>query len=207
VAITPVSRIPLAARAGLTNPVASDTESRVPLPPPGKQAARGADDDADAIAIRSRRAPTRRSEAAARALRYRNPGQDRPNQVYAGAGQALGSPMYGATSGSGNIGLGPANPFGNRYGFYVELLRQKVGQHWRTGDVDPRLRTAPAIIVVFEILRNGSIRNVQVLQRSGNYALDMSAQRAIMEAAPFDALPAGFDRDSARIEFWFELKR
>jgi TonB family protein len=45
------------------------------------------------------------------------------------------------------------------------------------------------------------------MQRSGNPTLDYSAQRAVLEAAPFPPLPAGFERDSARVEINFELKR
>ena len=44
-------------------------------------------------------------------------------------------------------------------------------------------------------------------QRSGILTLDNSAQRAILNAAPFPPLPAGFDRDAAQIEFRFQLKR
>jgi outer membrane biosynthesis protein TonB len=48
---------------------------------------------------------------------------------------------------------------------------------------------------------------VKILQRSGIATLDLSVERAIREAAPFPALPAGFDKDTATVEFWFELKR
>jgi protein TonB len=61
--------------------------------------------------------------------------------------------------------------------------------------------------VTFEIVRDGSVRNVRLLQRSGNLALDNSAQRAILQAGPFPQLPADYNRDSASVEFWFQLKR
>jgi outer membrane biosynthesis protein TonB len=48
---------------------------------------------------------------------------------------------------------------------------------------------------------------LQILQRSGIPTLDYSVQRAIMEASPFPPIPPGFDRSSAKVEFWFELKR
>lgn len=103
--------------------------------------------------------------------------------------------------------MGTGSPFGGRYGYYEQILRDRVAKKWRTDDVDPRLQTAPLVIVTFEILRSGSIRNMRFLQRSGYPTLDYSAQRAIAEASPFPPLPAGFERDSAIIEFWFELKR
>ena len=73
--------------------------------------------------------------------------------------------------------------------------------------MDPRLQTAPLVIVTFEILRDGSVRGVRLFQGSGYPTLDHSAQRAIIEASPFPVLPPGFERNSATVEFRFELKR
>src|ERR1022692_3895381 len=132
--------------------------------------------------------------------------QDRPNQLYSAAGPALVSPMMGQV-GSGGVRLEGGSPFGNRFGNYVTILRQRVAEKWHTGDVDPRIHTLPPAIVTFELMRDGSVRNVHVAQSSGNQAADYSAQRAIYDASPFPALPAAYDRDAATIEFWFELRR
>jgi outer membrane biosynthesis protein TonB len=48
---------------------------------------------------------------------------------------------------------------------------------------------------------------VRVAQRSGNSALDYSAQRAILDSIPFAPLPPGLRLNSADIEFVFELRR
>jgi TonB family protein len=207
VAITPVSSIPLPPRGGFQNPVAHDTESEVPKPPPKAKEAERRQPDEKAIEIKSRRDKKRQADLASSRSTYRPDRPDRPNQIYSNAGQAVSSPMYGSTTGSGNIGVGTGSPFGVRFGYYEQLIREKVARLWRTGDVDPTLRTAPTVVVTFDIVRDGSIRNVKILQRSGNYALDTSAQRAVTEAAPFPQLPQGYERDSARIEFWFNLKR
>ena len=61
--------------------------------------------------------------------------------------------------------------------------------------------------MTFTLHRDGSVSNVRITQRSGNAALDYSAQRAIMDAAPFPPLPAGFPKNDPEIEFLFELKR
>ena len=103
--------------------------------------------------------------------------------------------------------MAPGGAFGNRFGYYDQLIREKVARNWRTNEVDPRVQTAPTVIVMFEIMRDGSIRNVRLLQRSGNPQLDNSCQRAIYDSAPFQPLPTGFERNSATIEFWFQLKR
>ena len=208
VAITPVSQIPLPGMGGITNPVANDTESRVPAPPKQEVAKKRAQaEDADAVSLKTRRAKKRQADIAAATQRYRASKEEKSNQLYSATGQAMSSPMYGLTTGSGGVGVGPGGVFGTRYGWYERLLRERVARAWRTDDVDPRMQTAPPVVVVFDIFRDGSVRNVRLLQRSGNLALDNSAQRAILQASPFPQLPADFNRDSASVEFWFQLKR
>ena len=109
--------------------------------------------------------------------------------------------------GSGGVGVGLGSPFGNRFGNYVTILRQRVAEKWHTGDVDPRIQSAPRVIVTFDLMRDGSVRNVRIAQSSGNTALDYSAQRAIYDASPFPPLPPAYERNDAVIEFWFELRR
>jgi protein TonB len=206
VGITAVQQIPLPARSGALNPLANDTESRVPSPP--KPEPKAAPTPApEAIPLRGHekpRKPTYMRSQQAQTYRTR---PDRPNQLYSNSGQALSSNMFGAQTGTGGVGMNPGGAFGARFGWYRDLLEQRVAQKWRTDDVDPRLQTAPPVIVTFEIQKNGSISGVRLLQGSGNRALDYSAQRAIYEAAPFPPLPEGYEHSSAGIEFWFTLKR
>src|SRR6185503_5681420 len=108
---------------------------------------------------------------------------------------------------SGGIGVGRGSPFGDCFGYYIDLLRQEVAQRWRTSDVDPPVRPAPPAILTFYIRRDGTVHDVRVVHTSGNLALDLSAQRAIADAAPFPPLPNGFSGNEVSIEFWFELKR
>jgi protein TonB len=207
VGITPVSQIPLPARGGPINPLASDTESQVPEPPPAKkQSRRAAEAEAEAIALRTRGKKKQTSRYDAVTARSKLPRNDAANQVYSPEGRALSSPMVGQT-GSGGVGMGPGGAFGNRFGYYRNLLEQQVGRRWRTNDVNPALQTAPPAIVTFLIRRDGSSSDVRLEQSSGDRALDYSAMRAIYEASPFPPLPAGYERNDARIEFWFELKR
>lgn len=208
VSINAVSQIPLPSRGGVVNPVANDTDSRVPQPPERKKAAerkvRAA--EPDAIPLKSKRMARRLSEIVGSNQRYRRP-ETGENQLYSAGGQGLVSPMIGATGGGGGVGVGTGSPFGNRFGYYVDLLRQRVAQKWQTADVDPRMKSAPPVIITFNIQRDGTVRDVRVVQRSGNAVLDYSAQRAILEASPFPGLPPGFERNDANIEFWFQLSR
>jgi protein TonB len=73
--------------------------------------------------------------------------------------------------------------------------------------VDASIRTAPQVIVSFEIHRDGSISTPRVVQSSGIATLDFSARRAILDAGPFPPLPQAFERSSATFEIVFELKR
>lgn len=108
--------------------------------------------------------------------------------------------------GSGGSGI-RGSTIGDRFGAYAALIQQRIAQNWKTQDVDPRLRTAPPVVMNFTILRDGTIRNIRMKTSSGNTALDRSAERALYDVGKVDPLPAGYDRDKADIEFWFELKR
>jgi protein TonB len=205
VGITPVSQIPLPSRGGVPNPLANDTESSVPEPPAAKvETVKAPEPDPAAVAIKGRapKRPARKTQSRRSGLAT----ETGPEQVYSSTGRGLSSPLVGRT-GSGGVGIGTGGAFGNRFGYYRDLLEQKVAQKWRTDDVDPRLQTAPPAIVTFVIYRNGSTTDVRLEQSSGNRALDYSALRAIYEASPFPPLPTGYERNDARIEFWFQLRR
>lgn len=208
VMVTPVNRINIPSRGGVVNPVANDTESLVPAPPPKPvaQQRQPPPPEPDAIPVKTKRLPRKQSEVAASRQQYRSKREEQKGQLYSQSGQAASSSMFDTVGGGGSIG-GPGGSLGTRFGWYDQLLREKIASAWKTADVDARLQTAPPVIVTFDILRDGSVRNVRLLQRSGNYQLDMSAQRAILEAAPFQPLPPGFERNVAAVEIWFQLKR
>jgi len=202
-----VGQVPLPSHGGPVNPVANDTKSEVPEPKPDKvQQTKVKEPEPDALPLPSRTAPKKPSRKESSLNTYRLKQIDRPNQLYSPEGQALSTPMVGM-AGSGGVGVGRGSPFGDRFGWYVDMLKQRVAQKWRTSDVDPRIRSAPPAILTFNIRRDGSISGVRVEQTSGNLALDLSAQRAVADSAPFPPLPAGFDRNEVSIEFWFQLQR
>jgi len=208
VAVNAVASINLPSRSGPKNPVASDTESLAPEAPAKKKVqAKVREPDPDAIPIKSRNARRRAMEAAAAPNKWREQQQDAPNQVYS-SGQAVSSPMYTMTGGGG-VGIGTDSPLGSQFGWYAKLLRDQVAQNWRTGDIDPRITSAPQAVVRFTLLRNGTLSpgSVKISQSSGNAALDLSAQRAILDAAPFPGLPPQFAQNQAVLELHFELRR
>ncbi|HTM47808.1 MAG TPA: TonB family protein [Bryobacteraceae bacterium] len=207
VAVSAVSKIPMVARSGTVNPVANDTESQVPQAPPKPKAVPKEKAPApDAIPLKSRSSPKKKySETSASTQRY-SAAEPRSNQVYSSSGASMVSPMMGLP-GSGGVGIGKGTPLGDRFGAYAALLQQLVARNWKTQDIDSRLRTAPPVIMNFTILKDGTIRDIRVKTGSGNVALDRSAERALYDVGKVPPLPAGYERDKAEIEFWFELKR
>lgn len=208
IGIQVVTSIPLPNRGGERNPVAHDSESQVPLPPAKpleKQVAPKV--EPDAVPLKSRTLPRRTSEMAASVQRFRPLPAEKSNQVFSNTGPVISSNFYASKAGSGAVRLGAPSALGAQFGWYEQLLSQKVDQHWHTDDVDPSLKSAPTVVVNFDIERDGSVRNLTVMQSSGYPTLDFSARRAVEEAAPFRALPDGFKKNSASVEIWFEFKR
>src|SRR5258706_13418868 len=105
------------------------------------------------------------------------------------------SAMMGTTGSGGATGLGKGSPLGDRFGAYAALLQQRIAQNWKTQDVDPRIRTAPPVIMNFTILRNGTIKDIKVKTTSGNLALDRSAERALYDVGKVEPHPQASTRD------------
>jgi protein TonB len=209
--IETVSAIPLPNRSATPNPVANETESQVPTkvkPEPKKKFLDP--DDPDAIALRYEKQKKKKLTKEELKDLYRKRYEvvpDRPNQVSSTTGSRMSNPMYSIKGGGGQLGMGSANPFGTQLGWYADLIRQRVGEKWRTQDVDPRVQTAPVVAVTFRILRSGEVQDLKIMQHSGNYSLDQSTLRAIQEASPLPPLPKEFARDVANVEFQFQLRR
>jgi protein TonB len=62
------------------------------------------------------------------------------------------------------------------------------------------------VVVLFEIQRDGQVRDPLVEKSSGNNLYDQSALRAVMEASPFPPLPPEFKASSLRVHFGFEFQ-
>jgi len=205
VAVNPVKSIPLPPHSGPVNPVANDTESSVPTPPPkAKPQPKPLEEDVTAIPLKGETKKKKKKEVAAAPNKWREGQRDLPNQVYSDVGQALSSPMF-ERHGGGGIGVGNDSPLGTQFGWYAKLICDKVGQNWRTNGLDPRLSNSA--VVTFVIRRDGSMEGQpRIAERSGNDALDISAQRAILDAAPFPALPPQFNKNEAEVQLRFSLK-
>ena len=209
VGIEAVKSIPLP-HSGPPNPVAHDTRSQVSQEPVKQEKAKKEPPPPkNAVELKDKTAKQLRAkvETQPQVKHFKSFDELDPNKIKSQQAPAVSNPMFSEMAGAGRVGTGANTTLGTRFGEYSGRIQQIVSQHWRTGDVDATIRTAPQVVVDFEIRRDGSVGNLKVLQGSGISALDSSARRAILEASPFPPLPQAFERSSATFEIVFELKR
>ena len=199
--VSPVHNIPIPQRETPPNPVANDTQSAVPTLPAKQDVQKQHAPDKNAIEIPDKL--KREAERPRQQQHYTPPAPQ--NQVYSSVRQAVSSPMYGAQSGAGQVGIGPNSPLGTRLGGYAELVRERIAQNWRTAGLDARTQAAPAM-VGFTILRDGTVRSVQLLQSSGNPTIDDTALRAVYNSNPLPQLPPQVAESSISAQFTFNLR-
>jgi periplasmic protein TonB len=202
-AVSPVHTIPIPQRDAPQNPVAYDTQSTVPTAPAEKEVpkqkmppppAKDAFQIPDKLKYDIQRPQHKQN--------YTQPAP--PNQVYSSARQAVSNPMYAAQSGGGQVGIGPNSPLGTRYGEYANRIRQIIAEHWVTNGLDSRSQSTPAI-VSFTIMRDGTVRNPQVSQTSGNPEIDNRALRAVYDSNPMPPLPPQIAENYISAQFTFNL--
>lgn len=205
VSLNPVKTIPLTRREGPVNPLASATESTVPQQPvPLKdQRPQRVAEPEKAVELPTKM-PKRMQPKPDSPVQYRPSQEKHLNQVYSKAAPAMVSPQM-SKPGGGGVSVGPASPFGTRFGAYAQQIRDIIASHWNTADIS----ASPSVhaVVTLQIQRDGSVRAVALSEASGSYTLDTSARRAVLESNPLPPLPSGFDKSSADVELWFQLQR
>jgi protein TonB len=88
---------------------------------------------------------------------------------------------------------------------YPEYLRNIVTQIYQRWDRGSAQRNFAEIS--FLILRDGSVRDIRFVTRSGSFAFDLNAQGAIEAAGntrAFGPLPDGWDADVLPVSFYFK---
>ncbi|HTZ99528.1 MAG TPA: TonB family protein [Candidatus Aquilonibacter sp.] len=142
-----------------------------------------------------------------------NPTPPPENAVPYGGGGTPSIPVTSFAMGAGNTqaGLGftgvGGGDFGSRFSWYVQAVQRRISSNWLQSTVDPSVAYAPRVVVTFTILRDGTVTNVQITQRSNNYSVDSSAVRAVNASSPLDRLPAGYSGSSVNVEFYFDFHR
>jgi protein TonB len=208
IGVSMVKTIPIPQREGPINRVANDTKSMVPQAPEPKPAPKPVVKeklpDPDAIRLPSREKVKPKRERPVASNPYHPDKLPEPNQVFSTTPQAMKAPEYGL-QGTNGIGVGPSNPFGEQFGWYAQQIFDRVGQKWNRADVSARPHAHA--VVRFLLLRDGSVQDVKLVQPSGSYTLDTSAQRAVLDAAPLPQFPRGFPYNSVSVDLNFELQQ
>ena len=97
---------------------------------------------------------------------------------------------------------GPGVPDGTDTGgdWYMAGVTQKI---WMLWNQQIKAGFSQPIGVTFTIQPNGSVTDVRVTQPSGAALLDMAAQRAVLNAAPFGPLPREYGGNPRTIQALF----
>lgn len=200
-----VTRIPLVPREGRINRLAHDTESALPQEAPDLSKLRRVEaPPPDAVELADHHKKPKPNKLELAQDNYRPKDLIPLNQLRSHTAQAAVSPTF-AKAGAGQLAVGPNTPLGSEFGWYAQRVRDIVASRWNTADVTAR-PNAKAIIT-FIIDRNGTLRNIELAEPSGSYTLDTSSKRAVLDANPLPPLPAGFRKNQAEMEIWFQLRR
>ncbi|HWZ54914.1 MAG TPA: TonB family protein [Verrucomicrobiae bacterium] len=116
-----------------------------------------------------------------------------------------------AMNGPSQGGMGFSGPgggdFSGRFPSYVDAVRNRISSNWLQSTVDPTVRWAPRSMFTFQIMRDGTVANVQMTQSSGNRSVDSSALRAILSSSPVSPLPSNYSGSNVSVEFYFDFRR
>ena len=132
-----------------------------------------------------------------------------PSAVPSGEGgpPAMRYTPFNTEGGQGGTSFGGGGGFGGRYPWYVESVQRRISSNWLISTIDPYLQWSPRVTVSFDVLRDGSIVSIQIMQSSGNASVDRSTVRAIRESSPLPSLPSDFTGTRVSVEFFFDFKR
>jgi TonB family protein len=146
-----------------------------------------------------------------------NTGPSTPGEAIRQAAQAAaqGQPTFGASSGSPNAPNGPgsaggasiiSDTMGVDFDPYLKRIVYDTERAW--WPIIPEVARPPLnkqgrVLVRFKILKDGSVKSMQLEGPSGDTSLDRAAWGGITGAAPFPPLPKDFRGDFIELRFYF----
>jgi len=105
----------------------------------------------------------------------------------------------------GRIGGGGGGKTGNfPYQWYVQAVKKKLNENWNvTEGASPRIYAQAA----FTIIRDGSLTDIEIEEKSGNPVFDYQVQRTVDISGPFPPLPNDFKEPTLRVHVRFTIKK
>ena len=177
------SALPLPADELNQNVLATETPSKAPAAPSSKELRRT---DETAIPITGKKLKPQQLNTPKTQQHQPAP---RQNQAQYGeqSGSLMQHQMQPGTSGPTIVGN---NDFSSLYGWYVQIIKNKVDQNWYRQVVDPRTPKDTAVEIYFHVNSAGVPSNFRIQTASGSPTLDRSCLQAAERVDTFGTLPS-----------------
>lgn len=208
VSVNVVQGIPISAPTSRPNPVANDVKHEVPAPPePVKKVEPEPSPEPEAVPIEEpKKTPPKPAPPKPKAAAQKSEPEKPENQITSTTGARASSPLYNQQqTGGAGVGMERGNPFGQGFGWYAEALQRRLSEEWAKTLGQVAGKPSRPVVVRFQILRNGRIEDIRVIESSGNRSFDYSAHRAVQFINPFRALPPALRRNAIAVEMTFRM--
>jgi protein TonB len=136
-----------------------------------------------------------------------------PENAVPGRGGSPNLPTGTGSTPGNSPGLAVQGPgggdFASRYGWYIDSVKRRIQQNWLQNTIDPNVRATrmAKTSMQFTIARDGSIKDIRILQSSGNLSMDNSGQRALLASSPLPPLPPDYSGSYVNVIFDFDLSQ
>lgn len=91
------------------------------------------------------------------------------------------------------------------FAYYIGRMRRKIAANWRVPEGSPAAERMCR--VYFRVHRDGRVSDVAVEETSDLFLFDQSAERAVVQAAPFPPLPRAYADDYLGVHFTFAFRK
>ena len=85
---------------------------------------------------------------------------------------------------------------------YIKEIQQEIKKNWEP----PKGTESKSVVLLFTIMKDGTLLNVKIKNSSGIYEVDEAATNAIRLTFPYKALPSEYKGDRVNVEFTFDYK-
>ncbi len=205
IGVTLVSSVPLPATPAPTQNVLANESKGLTQSQPKVE-----EKEPDAIEIQGKNAKIKKKTPTPTKAKPETAPEPQTNQVAFGEGGPVSGPYgsFAAGGAKGGFGInGGGGDFGTKFGWYVQIIQQKVSENWLKYEVDPGIKTAERVYITFDVARDGHPYNIQIEQSSGVPSLDISAKRALERIDTFGPLPPEYNGSKISVEYWFDYSK